>query len=229
MRLAWFFQKLTLVLAMSIGTLHVFAAPSSPTPGSALKPREPVITPSQLPTELDQLESLDPGLRGDPQMMEGITPRSSGISATRLVRTQSRVVGLGVISGAIDSTQARTIPWVSLTFQNDNQNETGQSFGLSVADRDVWGLHWDTHQFCCLGENSEPYWGLGLGGFYDSREQLAAFVNIESYHVRARIGVEDLFSLGRQLRTEFILRAGLLGVSGQIGVGWTWAADDFYF
>lgn len=135
----------------------------------------------------------------------------------------------GLISGAIEDTKPRTMPWLTLTFQNDNQNETGQSYGLSVADRDFWGLHWDSHQFCCMGKYAEPYWGLGVGAFYDTREELAALVNIESYHLRARAGFEDLFGLSRRLRTEILVRAGMLGGSVQIGIGWTFGADEFIF
>ena len=77
--------------------------------------------------------------------------------------------------------------------------------------------------------DQDAYWGLGIGSFYDSREQLAALVNIESYHLRARAGFDDLFNLGRRLRAEFVVRAGLLGASVQIGIGWTFGANEFLF
>ncbi len=231
MRPALTIQILTLVLTPLIATSVAVAAPVSPGPGRALRPKEPPPPAQTLPAELSRDESLDTGVAPDPEAatLLPVTVNAPTISATRVVRTQSRIVGLGLISGAIEETAPRTIPWLTLTFQNDNQNETGQSYGLSVADRDIWGLHWDTHRFCCLGDYSEPYWGLGLGAFYETRDQMAALVNIESYHLRARAGFEDLFGLNRQLRAEIVVRAGLLGASAQIGLGWTFAADEFPF
>lgn len=221
-------QILTLVLTSLIASPFAIGAPVNPGPGRALRPAEPPPPVHTLPAELSRDESLDTGVALDP---EANYVASSGptMPATRVVRTQSRVISLGLISGAIEDTRPRTIPWATLTFQNDNQNETGQSYGLSVADRDVWGLHWDAHRFCCLGDYSEPYWGLGIGAFYETRDQMAALVNIESYHLRARVGFENLFGLNRRLRTEVIVRAGLLGASAQIGLGWTFAADEFPF
>lgn len=223
-------QILTLVLA-SLLAGPAPAAPVSPGPGSALKPAEPAPPVVTLPADLSRDESLDTGLPPQPAAPAVAAPSGDApaLTATRVVRTQSRVAGLGLVSGAVDDTRARTMPWLTLTFQNDNQNETGQSYGLGVADRDFWGLHWDAHRFCCLGDYAEPYWGLGLGAFYDTREQLAALVNVESYHLRGRVGFEDLFGLRRRLRAELVVRAGLLGASAQIGLGWTFAADEFPF
>lgn len=235
MRLTGWIQILTLVLSVNAAASSAHAAPSAPSPGTALRPSQTPAPAKTLPPELDRAESLDTGVKTD-AVPELSTPDSAasknivnGIIPTRIVRARSRIVDGGIVSGAIDGTSPRTMPWVTLTFQEDFPDETARSYGLGVADRDIWGVHWDMHRYCCLGAYSEPYWGLGIGSFYDSREQLAALVNIESFHLRARAGFDDLFNLGRRLRAEFVVRAGLLGASVQIGIGWTFAADKFLF
>lgn len=234
MRLAYDHQNLTLVLAALLAGLALsadksYGAPTTPVPKSALTQQQTVTPTPAGHRQIDQKESLDPGLASDLSVRNFAPVRGPEIFPTRVIRSQSRVLGLGVISGSIEESSPRTMTWASLTFQNDNQNETGQSYGLGLAAKDTWGLHWDMHQYCCLGEKAEPYWGLGIGSFYQTSDRLAAIVNFERYHLRARVGFEDLFSLKRRLRAEFILRVSPLGASGQIGVAWTWSADEFLF
>lgn len=230
MRLVCPLQILTLVLA---GSVMAQAAPTSPAPGSVLKKEIPSTSTPTSRRQLDQKESLDPGvLLTEPinKSAEGaVRGHYNSMPATRVVRTQSRALLYGIAAGALEDTTPQTLSLLTLTFQNDNQNETAQSYGLSVSDKSSWGLHWDTQSYCCLGEMAEPYWGFGIGGFYKSSEQLAGLVNVDRYHLRGRIGFEDLFSLGRRLRTELLLRAGMQGASLEIRIGWTWAADEFIF
>lgn len=227
MRLNSIVQILTLVLCVAGILLGVtaIAAPLMPVPESSLRPevKRKAETDSPRGFELDSVA---------PSQIPGEIPpplSEARMEATRVVRTQSRSLLLGFVSGAIEETEPQTLSLLTLNFQNDNQNETAQSYGLTITNSSAWGLHWDTHSYCCMGEKAEPFWGVGIGSFYDSHEQLASLVNIERYHLRARLGFEDLFGLGRRLRGEFLVRAAPVGVSGQISIGWTWSAAEFIF
>lgn len=72
------------------------AAPVSPGPGSALKPAEVPVTAPTLPPELSRDESLDTGVKVDRTEAppEASSHDDGQWMATRVVRTQSRVVGL---------------------------------------------------------------------------------------------------------------------------------------
>lgn len=227
---------------MGLSTPLVEAAPAAPHPAPVLSDKktqerlESVSEQRRIEKKLEKESILDTG--NSSEWWE-VTPEAKNIDEgrfhveslrpSRVVRSHSRSLLLGTVVGAVDAKDSTALPWVSLVVQNDNSNETAQSYGLSISNQAVWGLHWDSHQYCCLGQKAEPFWGIGLGAFYLPQEMLASFINIDRYHLRLRGGFEDLFNLGRRFRTELVLRVGTMGVSGQVSLGWTWSEDEFFF
>ena len=118
---------------------------------------------------------------------------------------------------------------MTLEAQNENRNETAQSYGLSILANGNYGLHWDFRRHCCLGDYSEPNWGIGVGSLWSTADAIATLANFERYHLRARVGFENLLDMDRRLRGEIILKVGPLGFSAQAGLGWTWDDSEFLF
>ncbi len=233
MRLRSYVQILTLVLCFH--PKIAVTSPSLPTPPSALdtkssskngaqklNPQNETDTAEPRPYELESL-SLPP--------MDGAAPEGlrGRLVASRVVRKHSRSLLGGVWSGALLESRTETAFGATLLFQNENRNESAQSYGLSVLSNRAYGVHWDFQKHCCLGDYYEPNWGFGIGSLWSTGDSLASLANIERYHLRTRVGVEDLFRLDRRLRGELILKVSPLGFSFQAGIGWTWDQNEFLF
>lgn len=167
------------------------------------------------------------------EMREQKPPRGDvstpDFTASRIVRKHSRSLYTGLWTGTLTTRDTETVMGVRLDFQNDNSNETGQSFGLTILANNFYGAHWDFHKNCCLGGYSEFFWGYGIGSLWSPAEALPTFVNIDRYHVRGRAGFEDLFRLKRRLRAEGLVEWGTLGFNFSVLVGWTWDEKEFIF
>lgn len=214
-----------LCLAAVIGTsASLQAAPAEPAPDPAtqsIRKQEPKDGPDRR-FDLDSVE-----FRELPPPETRLTVPD--FSASRVIRKHSRTVSTGMWSGTLIDSENLTVYGLRLDFQNDNSNETGQSFGLTVLTNNLWGAHWDYQTNCCLGAYWEPYWSLGFGSLWAPSESLASFVNLDRYFLRARAGLEDVFGLRRRLRLEAAIQWGRLGLSGYITAGWTWGQDEFWF
>lgn len=225
MRLHWSFQILTLVLCLAPNLAE--SSPKLPTPPSAIsqKKADQSTEGSESPAKPYELESLS---------MEPLKEEAPGdvrgkMVASRTVRKHSRSALASFWNGALLDKTSQSAFGATLLFQNENRNESAQSYGLSILSNRAFGLHWDFQKHCCLGDYSEPNWGFGIGSLWSTEDSLASLANFERYHLRARIGFEDLFKLDRRLRTEFILKVSPLGFSFQIGAGWTWDESEFLF
>ncbi|PWU21586.1 MAG: hypothetical protein C5B49_02360 [Bdellovibrio sp.] len=238
MRLSLRTQILTLVLMGSFAVLSqpwkVIAAPNEPSPPPPLKSRtvqenEPG---SPRPYELDSVELRDD--RQVPHQVGSFGPSANEIHThdllpTRVVRSHSRSVLAGFWSGSIQDSPSSTAVGMSLDFQNTNSDETAQDYGLTVLATSYIGLHWDFQWNCCLGAHWEPYWGVGVGSLWSPSEGLGSFINLNRYQVRGRIGLEDLFHLGRRWKLESVLQWSPLGFSVSLVSGWTWDQREFWF
>lgn len=226
MRLPCLIQILTLVLC---GLPHLAeSSPRLPTPSSALSgkkanPKSEAETPAK-PYEMESL-SMEP-LKGEaPQGIQG------KMVPSRQLRKHSRSVIGSYWSGALlDKNKTdEGVFGATLLIQNENRNESAQSYGLSVLSNRAFGLHWDYQVHCCLGDYYEPNWGVGVGSLWSTEDSLASLANIERYQIRFRGGFEDLLRFDRRLRAEIVLKASPLGFSFQIGMGWTWDEKEFLF
>ncbi len=214
---------LTLVVTV-LSTPMVHAAPVDSKPEPATKEiKKPIDEPTG--HRQFELESLE--VREQPPVRVHIT--ASEFTATRVVRQHSRSVLAGLWTGNLSGRDPESAMGVRLDFQNDNSNETGQSFGLTLLANNFYGAHWDYHYNCCLGAHSEFFWGFGIGSLWAPPEAFASYVNIERYHARARAGFEDLFRLKRRLRGELVIEWGLVGFNASILFGWTWDKREFIF
>lgn len=226
MRLDFRRQNLTLV-ALVIASFVSFvsivsaAAPMEDQPGFDPKhsPKEQI---EPRPYEFESIEMRE-------LSRPSVEIRVAEFTPTRIIRKHSRTVLTGLWTGAlIDKTNVTSLGF-RLDLQNDNRNETGQSFGLTVLMAGLIGAHWDYHVTCCLGDYNEPYWGVGVTGLYDPSEMLAGLVNIDRYRLRARVGLEDVLSLKRRFRLESALEWGTLGFNFNLLVGWTFDQSEFLF
>lgn len=188
---------------------------------------QPSTLPEQAPRP-QELDSVAPTPMEPLEPSDLVTPRIT-LAATRIVRAESRLASLGLLSGAVETQDSTSLPILSLAWLRDLKNESAQSYGFSLTGGQIWGLHWENRSYCCLGDHSEPYWSLGVGSFYRSSEQLASLVNFERYHLRLGGGFEDLLGRQRRLRAEALLRLSPLGLSAELNLGWTWEAQDWGF
>lgn len=217
-------QILTLVVTSLYAcffSITAIAAPEEPPPK---KPHLQETPSAPSPHKSYELESVE--LREQPAQSTLNRPE---FLPTRVVRQHSRVFSAGIWSGTLKNRDAETASGLNLDVQNDNINETGQSYGVSVLSNGVLGLHGDYHINCCLGAHYEPFWGLGVGSLWDPSESLVSFVNIDRYQIRFRGGFEDMFNLKRRLRLETVVQWGTLGFSGFLTLGWTWDQHEFWF
>lgn len=216
-------QILTLVVT-AVSGMSGFAAPSDNKPDSAIQEmKKPIDQPvGHRQFELDSVEIRE-------QPAPRVHLNTPEFTANRVVRKHSRTVLTGLWTGSLASRAPENALGVRLDFQNDNSNETGQSYGLTILANNFYGAHWDYHVTCCLGGYSEFFWGLGIGSLYDPAEALASLVNLDRYRFRARAGFEDLLHLNRRLRGELIVEIGPLGFDASILFGWTWDKSEFIF
>lgn len=220
-------QILTLVVmagAIAFSSTFAFAAPSEPRPSAPAKSlREAPAEKSVLKSV--EMESVE--VREQPQVENILSVPE--FSATRVVRQHSRTASAGIWSGALKNREAESAFGFNLYIQNDNINETGQSYGLTVLTNGLLGAHWDYHVNCCLGAYYEPFWGFGLGSLWDPADSLVSFVNVDRYGLRLRGGFEDMFRLKRRLRLESAVQWSPLGISGFLTLGWTFDRNEFWF
>lgn len=222
MRLRSYLQILTLVLCLIPDVM--WASPNYPQPPSAVKTKTPQDSNSSAPKPYE-MESLSlPTPQGQIP-----TNLSTPLRPTRTIRGHSRSILGGVWSGALLDTSTETAAGMTIVFQNENRNETAQSYGLSILANKAYGLHWDFQRHCCLGDYFEPNWGVGVGSLWSTDDAMASLANIERYHLRGRVGFEDLFNLDRRLRGEVVFKVSPLGFSMHAGLGWTWSDQEFWF
>lgn len=216
-------QILTLVV-MVFPLSFAQAAPSDNKPQSATKElKKPIEEPTgHKKFELDSVEMRE-------QPAPSVHISTPEFSATRVVRKHSRTLLTGLWTGTLKDRTPENSLGFRLDFQNDNSNETGQSFGLTILTNNFYGAHWDYHVTCCLGGYSEFFWGFGVSGLYSPAEALASLVNLDRYHARARAGFEDLLRLQRRLRAEMVVEWGTLGFNASLLFGWTWDQNEFVF
>lgn len=225
MRLHSCIQILTLVLCVVPDWAE--SSPNHPAPSSALSKKKTDLKSENAssepkPYEMESL-SMEP-LKGDiPQGIRG------KMVPSRQVRKHSRSLMAGYWSGALVEKESESSLGATLIVQNENRNESAQSYGLSILTNRSFGLHWDYQIHCCMGDYYEPNWGLGIGSLWSTEDSLANIANIERYQLRLRGGFEDLFNFNRRLRGEVILKVSPLGFSVQAGLGWTWDQNDFLF
>lgn len=230
MRLRFSLQILTLVV-------HLFSISAQASPGAAgPKPllsqkksgqdrTSPTKTSEQNEPRPYELESLSM------EPLKGPLPSEFQVktTATREVRKHSRSVTTGFWSGPVLDEDVKSSVGVSIALQNENRNETAQSYGFSLLIEQLYGLHWDYKIHCCLGDYYEPTFGFGVGSLWNTRDSLAALADIEKYHLRGHVGFEDLFNLNRRLRSEFWVMGSPRGLGFSLLVGWTWDQTEFIF
>lgn len=141
--------------------------------------------------------------------------------ASRVLREKSWVVLGGYVSGLLREPRTDSMLTAHLAFQRDRWDESSEAVALMIGSQQIWGAHWDISHYCCMGGFNELYWGYGIGSFWKTEDQLASFADTDSYHLRARVGLENLLKQKRRLRSEFVLRASPLGLSGEALIGWT--------
>jgi hypothetical protein len=231
MRLRVSFQIATYVLGLSISTTAL-AAPGSlkvPSPLTKTSTTNSTETPVTEPASARGLEELDAVQLKHIDSGTVAIETEQKLTATRIVRNQSRTLAWGVATGSLTETTAETNLVVSLNLQNNNANETAQLFGIEILGNTGLGFHLDYQSFCCLGKYAEPFLGFGVGWWSKSSNALAKLAEVQNYHFRAKLGFEDLFRNQRRVKLELVSTYGALGPGAEILLGWNFDKSETHF
>ena len=197
MRLAFYSLFLTLVV------LTVHAAPNSSLQPAPIQTRETFQnTDSTLKKESVQAtEAPD----YDPRFLrQGSTPSTGSLN-----------FGVGYGTGSFDKDKdTKELTTFHVQRTQYNADETAQEFGLNLTSNNLIGVDWGFKKLCCFttfASEWKPYYKIGAAAFYEPKDQLATLIDYQRYFWQVGLGLEDLLSMHRTLRTEIGARMGYPG------------------
>lgn len=208
MRLKYFFVFLTLVLSFPGKTApNIEVKPSDS--GASVESKSSTSTSS---ADLkNSLSTTEP-----PAMPERIPPLKQKLFDHVLQFKTGYFTGFHVRNS---ETFTQNLYW-GLQNVNYNSNGTAQEYGFYVYDNSILSLHVGFKWLCCQGELYEPYYKVGVIGFYETPKGFANLVDYNRYAVQMSVGLEDLFKSYRKLGLEFSFAYGLMGPSAQVSLSW---------
>ncbi|PIS10037.1 MAG: hypothetical protein COT73_11545 [Bdellovibrio sp. CG10_big_fil_rev_8_21_14_0_10_47_8] len=181
MRLNFTLYFLTLVVLCLSFNISVYAAPE----------RNPRPRPIENPMEKENL---------DPWILRSIKRKhvfgSTSISA-------------GAGSGVFDKDKENSSPLlVGLERSFYSKENSAQRFGVFIASSTStligarWAYQWLNPRWMSSWLSYEPFYQVGVVGYYDAKDQLGNFIDYQRYYAIGSIGLEDLFRLQRTWRVE---------------------------
>lgn len=130
--------------------------------------------------------------------------------------------GLSYLGGRVrmdeDSTSATAI---HLELEKRNLDDHAEALQVNLSLRGIIDVSYGVRKILLEGREHNPYYSLGGGAYLNGAESFAALVNYKTYYFRAGVGLEDIYQLQRQLRTEIYLGYSWLGLSYGLNLSYT--------
>lgn len=129
--------------------------------------------------------------------------------------------GLGTMSGAlIDEGESISSDFFSISQLNDNQDMSGQKYGVELLKNGQIGVHLDLRKTLAWGQWYEPFFQYGVGALYKTSESIGSLINYQRYQGRVHLGFEDLLRINRRLRLDIGLALSPIGLSYQYSLAY---------